>query len=53
MLRKDHGDLNNAPTKEEIRGRLTGERDKTKFIDLRLERWQFVGLRKGRRQDIP
>ena len=33
--------------------RLTGERDKIKLIDLRFERWQVVGFRKGRRrQDI-
>ena len=33
---------------------LRGERDKIKFIDLRFERWQVVGLRKARRrQDIP
>ena len=34
--------------------RLIGERDKIKFIDLRFERWQVVGLSKvGRRQDVP
>ena len=34
--------------------KLRGERDKIKFIDLRFERWQVVGLRKARRrQDIP
>ena len=39
--------------KEEI-GRLTGERDQIKFIDIRFERWQVVGLRKARgRQDVP
>ena len=33
---------------------LRGERDKIKFIDLRFERWQAVGLRKARRrQDAP
>ena len=26
--------------------RLGGERDQIKFIDLRFERWQTVGLRK-------
>ena len=31
-----------------------GERDQIKFIDLRFERWQVVGLRKARRrQDVP
>ena len=39
--------------KEESR-QLRGERDKIKFIDHRFERWQVVGLRKGRRrQDVP
>ena len=34
--------------------RLRGEGDQIKFIDLRFERWQVVGLRKARRrQDIP
>ena len=34
--------------------KLRGERDKIKFIDLRFERWQAVGLRKARRrQDVP
>ena len=29
-------------------------RDHIKFIDLRFERWQVVGLRKARRrQDVP
>ena len=28
--------------------RLTGERDQIKFIDLRFERWQVLGIRKGR-----
>ena len=33
---------------------LRGERDKIKFIALRFERWQVVGLRKARRrQDVP
>ena len=32
---------------------LRGQRDKIKFIDLRFERWQVVGLRKARRQDVP
>ena len=29
---------------------LRGERDKSKFIDLRFERWQVIGLRKARRR---
>ena len=30
------------------------ERNQTKFIDLRFERWQDVGFRKAiRRQDVP
>ena len=40
--------------KKEESERLRGERDKIKFIDLRFERWQDVGLRKARtRQDVP
>ena len=35
--------------KEESR-RLREERDKIKFIYIRFERWQVVGLRKGRRK---
>ena len=30
--------------------RLRRERDQIKFIDLRFERWQVVGLRKARRR---
>ena len=30
--------------KKEESERLRGERDKIKFIDLRFERWQVVGL---------
>ena len=30
--------------KREESERLRGERDQVKFIDLRLERWQVVGL---------
>ena len=30
--------------KKEESVRLRGERDQTKFIDLRFERWQVVGL---------
>ena len=35
--------------KKEESKRLRGERDQIKFIDLRFERWQVVGLRKARR----
>ena len=38
--------------KEEIE-RLIGEEDDIKFIDLRFEREQFVGFRKGRRRQDP
>ena len=30
-----------------------GERDVIKFIDFRFEIGQFLGLGKGRRQDVP
>ena len=52
---KVHGGLYKAPTrKKEESEQLRGERDKIKFIDLRFERWQVVGLRKtGRRRDVP
>ena len=36
--------------KKEESEQLRGERDKIKFIDLRFERWQVVGLRKARRR---
>ena len=36
--------------KEKESEQLRGERDKIKFIDLRFERWQVVGLRKARRR---
>ena len=40
--------------KKEESEQLRGERDQIKFIDLRFERWQVVGLKKARRrQDIP
>ena len=40
--------------KEEESEKLRGERYQIKFIDLTFERWQVVGLRKGRRrQDVP
>ena len=39
--------------KKEESGRLRGERDQIKFIDLRFERWQAVRFRKARRQDVP
>ena len=39
--------------KKEESERLRGEGDQIKFIDLRLERWQIVGLIKARRrQDV-
>ena len=40
--------------KKEESERLREERDQIKFIYLRFERWQSVGLRKARRrQDVP
>ena len=40
--------------KKEKSEKLRGESDQSKFIDLRFERWQVVGLRKARRrQDVP
>ena len=40
--------------KKEESERLRGEGDKIKFIDLRFETWQVVGLRKARsRHDVP
>ena len=40
--------------KKEESEQLRRERDQIKFIHLRFERWQVVGLRKARRrQDIP
>ena len=48
-----------AYTKPQLRKKeeskmLRGEGDQIKFIDLRFERWQVVGLRKARRrQDVP
>ena len=40
--------------KKEESERLRGERYQIKFIDLRFERWQVVGLRKARRrQHVP
>ena len=54
MLRKGHGGLYRATIKEERRGRLKGERDQSKFIDLRFERRQVVRFRKARRRpDAP
>ena len=45
---------NSQQRKKEESERLRGERDQMKFIDLRFERWQVVGLRKAmRRQDVP
>ena len=40
--------------KKEESVRLRGKRDQTKFIDLRLERWQVVRFWKAsRKQDFP
>ena len=40
--------------KKEESKKLRGERDQIKFIDLRFERCQLVGLKKARRrQDVP
>ena len=44
MPRNGHGGLYKAPAMEARRGRLRGEGDEIKFIDLRFERWQVVGL---------
>ena len=46
MLRRRHGCLYKAPAKEERRVRKAkrSKRDQIKFIDLRFERWQVVGL---------
>ena len=53
MTGKGHGDLYKAPEMEES-DRLRGEGGKTKFIDLRFERWQVVVFSKTRRrQDVP
>ena len=53
MSGKGHGGPYKASTKEESEW-LEGERDQTKFIDLRFERWQVVRFGKGRRrQDVP
>ena len=57
MLRKGHGGLYNASTKEEERKKRKAKRREMypiKFIDLRFERWQVVRFRKAReRQDVP
>ena len=55
MLRKGHGGLYKAPTKEERRKRKAKRRERNhiKFIDLGFERWQVVSFRKARRrQDV-
>ena len=39
--------------KKEESERLRGEGDQVKFIDLGFERWQVVGFRNTRRQDVP
>ena len=44
MLGKGRGGQYNASTKEEESKKLRGARDQIKFIDLRFERWQVVGL---------
>ena len=45
MLRKGHGGLYKAPTKEERKNEmLRREGDKIKLVDLRFERGQIVGL---------
>ena len=36
--------------KKEESKRLGGEGDQVKFIDLRFERWQVAGFRKGTRR---
>ena len=42
------------PRKKEESEKLRGERDQIKFIYLRFERWQVVGIRKARRrQEVP
>ena len=49
MLRKGHGGLYKASTKEERRKRKAKrrERNQIKFIDLRFERRQVLGSGKG------
>ena len=40
--------------KKEESEQLRGQRDQIKFIYIRFERWQVVGLKKARRrQDVP
>ena len=40
--------------KKEESEQLRGKKDNIKFVDLRFERWQVVGLRKAkRRQGVP
>ena len=48
MLRKGHGGLYKAPTKEERQKseRLREEGDQIKFIDVIFQRWHVVGFRK-------
>ena len=47
MLRKGHFGLSRPEKwKKEESEKLRGERDKIKFIDLRLERWQVLRFRK-------
>ena len=55
-VEEGQGGLHKAPTKEErkqmLRGEKEGERDQIKVIDLRFEKWQVVGFRKARRRQI-
>ena len=44
VLRNGHGGLYKSPIKEERRMRKAKRRDQIKFIELRFERWQVVGL---------
>ena len=55
LLRKGYGGLYKAQQrrKKEESEKLRGERYQIKSIDLRFGRWQVVGLRKARRQDVP
>ena len=51
MLWKGHGGLYKAQQrKKEDSKRLKGEGAQIQFIDLRLEKWQAVGLEEARRR---
>ena len=54
MLRKGHGGLYKAPTKETKESeKLRGERDQIKLIDVRFERWQVVRFREAiKKQEV-